>query len=89
MGRKHSPKGQIVLKKGVKLRAVEATLPPGFSWEDFAAKFQEMYPDDWERIVRRYQAHERRTQPGKGHPMPEPKKYLLNMVKNFIKAKKG
>ncbi len=87
MGRKHSPKGQIVLKKTEKLKAVNASLPPGSSPDDFAAKFQEMYPEDWGKIVRRYQAHERQTKKGKGHPMPEPKTYLLNMVKHFIKTK--
>lgn len=87
MGREHAPKGQIVLKKAEKLGAVEAALPPESSPEDLAAKFQEMYPEDWQNIVRRHKAHERRTPPGKAHPMPDPKKYLLNMVKNFIKAK--
>jgi hypothetical protein len=86
VGRKHSPKGQIVLKKAEKLKAVRAALPPGSPPEDFVAKFQELYPEDWGKINRRYQAHERQNAKGKGHPMPEPKQYLLNMVKNFIKT---
>lgn len=86
MGRKHSPKGQIVLKKAEKLEAIKAALPTGSSPEDFAAKFQEMYPEDWDKITRRYKAHERQNTKGQGHPMPEPKQYLLNMVKNFIKT---
>jgi hypothetical protein len=44
VGREHSPKGQIVLKKAEKLETVNAALPAGSSPEDFAAKFQEMYP---------------------------------------------
>lgn len=87
MGRKHSPKGQIVLKKTEKLEAVNAVLPAGSSPENFVAKFQEMYPEDWNNITRRYKAHEHHTPRGKGHPMPEPTQYLLNMVKNFIKTK--
>ena len=87
MGRKHTPKGQVVLKKAEKLQSVDAALPSGASAEDFVAKFQEMFPDDWGRIVRRYEAHERQTAPGKGHPMPEPRKYLLNMVKNFLRTR--
>ena len=89
MGRKHSPKGQIVLKKAEKLEAVSAALPTGASPEDFAAKFQEMYPEDWGKIMRRYKAHERQTPRGKGHPMPQPTQYLLNMVNNFIKTKQA
>jgi hypothetical protein len=76
-----------VLKKAEKLAAVDAALPEGSSPEDFAAKFQEMYPEDWGKITRRYKAHERHTPRGKGHPMPEPATYLVNMVKNFIKKK--
>ena len=72
MGRKHTPKGQIVLQKVVKLKAVDAALPSGASPEDFAAKFKEMYPEDWVNILRRYETHERQTPRGKGHPMPEP-----------------
>ncbi len=87
MGRKHSPKGQIVLKKAEKLEAVKAALPTASSPETLLAKFQEMYPEDWKKITRRYKAHERPTPRGKGHPMPEPTQYLLNMVKNFIKTK--
>ncbi len=84
MGRARVPKGQIVLKKAEKLKAVDEALPSGSSAEDFAAKFKELYPKDWANIVSRYRAHERLTKPGKSHPMPEPDTYLLNMVKNYI-----
>jgi len=86
MGRKHAPKGQVVLKKDEKLKAVAAALPAGTSPEDFAAKFREIYSGDWDRIVARYRAHERLTPRGKTHPMPKPETYLLNMVKNYLKA---
>lgn len=85
MGRTHSPKGQIVLRKKEKLEAVKAAMPVACSREDFAAKFQEMYPEDWNRIILRYEQHERNSG-GKGHPMAEPWQYLLNMVEVFMKA---
>lgn len=80
MGRVHSPKGQVVLNKGHKLKAVAAQLSPEASDDDFAAKFKELYPEDWDRIVSRYRKHER-VNKGKPHPMPNPEKYLLSMVK--------
>jgi hypothetical protein len=86
VARKHTPKGQIILKKEEKLRTVAAALPTGFSGQDFVAKFKEMYPKDWNNIVRRYEQHQRLTKPGKGHPMPEPTKYLLNIARNYIKT---
>ena len=87
MGRQRVPKGQIVLKKAEKLKAVEAGLPKGASAEDFVAKFKELYPGDWDNIGKRYGAHERLTPRGKSHPMPEPDTYLLNMVKNYMRPK--
>lgn len=89
MGRKHSPKGQIVLKKAEKLEAINAALPTASSPAHFVAKSQEMYPEDWSKIIRRYKAHERHTPRGKSHPMPEPTQYLSNTVKNFIKTKRA
>jgi hypothetical protein len=62
------------LKKAETLEAVVAALPSGSS------------PEDWSKINRRYQAHERQNTKGKGHPMSAPKQYLLNKVKNFIKT---
>lgn len=85
MGRQRVPKGQIVLKKAEKLKAVAATLPSEATLEDFAARFKSMYAKDWNNIVSRYKAHERLTKPGKTHPMPEPNTYLLNMVKAYRK----
>jgi len=84
VGRKHAPKGQIVLKKTAKLNAVAAALPAGATAEAFSVKFKEMYPEDWDNIIRRYKQHQRQTAPGKKHPMPEPEKYLLNMVRVFL-----
>lgn len=85
MGRTQLPKGQIVLKKKEKLEAVKAAMPFKYAPEDFAAKFQEMYPKDWDNIVRRFQAHEDKSS-GEGHPMAQPWQYLMNMVKVFLKA---
>jgi hypothetical protein len=88
MGRKHSPKGQVVLRKDEKMKSVVAALPAGSTPDSYATKFQEMYPEDWGKIVRRYKRHERQTPRGKAHPMPEPNQYLLNMVNNFLTKKR-
>jgi len=86
MSTKHSPKGQIVLKKQEKLEAVMAAMPAGGPPEYIANKFQEMYPKDWDKIIRRFQLHVDHSR-GKGHPMPEPRQYLMNMVGVFLKQR--
>jgi len=81
MGRQRVPTGQIFLKKEEKIRATINSLDTNHSEDQFIEKFQELYPDDWQKIVKRYEAHERLTPEGKSHPMPPPKKYLINAYK--------
>jgi len=82
---KHSPKGQLVLKRDRKLEVVYRALPPQSALEEHLAKFKELYPADWQSLVYRYQEHERHPPKGQSHPMPEPTQYLLNMVKNYYR----
>ena len=76
----------VVSKKSEKVAAVVATLKAGFSFEDFLAAFQALYPKDWARVQREYQKHERNTKPGKAHPMPEPVQYLRNALNVHLKS---
>ena len=84
MGR-HSPKGQLVVKRDRKLEVVYRALPPQSSMDAHLAKFIELYPADWQTLVYRYQEHERHPPKGQPHPMPEPTQYLLTMVKNYYR----
>lgn len=70
----------VITKKAEKVAGVVSGLPAGFSFEDFLSAFQRQHPKDWEKIVREYQKHERKTKPGKSHPMPEPVQYLRNAL---------
>src|SRR6266853_4579734 len=76
---KHSTKGHRVLKRDRKLEGVYRAMPPQSSIAEHMAKFKEMYPQDWQSLVYRYQEHERHTPEGQPHPMPEPTQHLLNM----------
>jgi hypothetical protein len=82
---KHSTQGHIVLKRDRKLERVYRALPPQSSMEEHLAKFQEMYPADWQRLVYRYTEHARHTPEGQPHPMPEPTQQLLTMVKHYYR----
>src|SRR5215813_11302252 len=82
---KHSPKGQIVLKRDRKLERVYRAMPPQSALEEHMAKFKELYPEDWQSLVYRYKEHERHPPQGKSHPMPEPTQYLLTIVKNYYR----
>jgi len=71
----------VIIKKDEKLSDVANALGDSFSSDEFLVKFKELYPKDWARIEKNYRDHERKTKPGKTHPMPEPTQYLKNALK--------
>ena len=83
MSRQRVPKGQVFMKKEEKILATIAKLDANYSDDDFIAKFRELYPEDWEKILKRYNAHERLTPAGKSHPMAPPPKYLLSISHKY------
>lgn len=86
MARARVPKGQVFVKKEEKIVKTLNNLKLTHSDEDFILKFQDLYPNDWQKIVARYEAHEKLTPKGKSHPMPKPEKYLLNISYKFRAA---
>ncbi len=85
MSTRHSPRGQVFLRKDEKLKAVIKTMPQEFSNDDFVAKFQEMYPEDWIKILNRYKAHERATRIGKPFPSKKLYKTIAEGFKNPLR----
>lgn len=79
MARARVPKGQVFVKKEEKILKTLSNLEPVHSDEDFILRFQELHFNDWQKIVARYEAHEKNTPKGKSHPMPKPEQYLLNI----------
>lgn len=75
----------VIPKKEEKVKVVFAAMQNTDNLQDFKALFKTMYPDDWKRVIQRYNEHERRDTEGKGHPMPEPEQYLANMFKVYQK----
>lgn len=76
----------VILKKDEKIQSVVEALPTGYTPDEFIERFIEEHPKDWVRIQKNYRDHERRTKPGKSHPMPEPRKYLLNALNVWLKT---
>jgi hypothetical protein len=73
----------LFLKKEEKIRAIFDVMTDKNSLEEFKTKFKEMFPTDWQRIIDRYNEHEKRDTKHKGHPMPNPEKYLQNMFNTY------
>lgn len=75
----------VIVKKDEKIGIVIYSLPVGFTDDQFVDAFIENFPKEWDRVKKVYADHERRTKPGKCHPMPEPKTYLVNALRNWKK----
>jgi hypothetical protein len=75
----------VILKKAEKVANVVSGLPATYTFDDFYKAFQQKYPKDLERLNKEYQRHERKTKPGKSHPMPEPLQYLRNALNAYCK----
>lgn len=76
----------VIVKKEEKLAAVFAAMSDVDDLQEFKTKFKEMFPKDWNHIIAVYQKEEREDVKHKGHPMPEPEKYLENTY-NTARAK--
>jgi hypothetical protein len=71
----------VVVKKEEKVIAVFSAMSDLDDMQEFKTKFKELYPQEWQHIIAAYQKEARKDRKHKGHPMPEPEKYLENMYK--------
>ena len=78
----------LVVKKEEKVDAVFAALGEDITESAFVKKFKDLYPKDWGRIQAKYAEEERKTKPGKTHPMPHPDVYMKNMYKVAVQKRK-
>lgn len=78
----------VITKKDEKIEAVVESFGEMPSPDDFVSKFAELYPKDFAKVEKKYRDHERKTKPGKSHPMPEPIQYLKNSLNVWAKANK-
>lgn len=74
----------VISKKNEKIAEVVAELSEGYTFDQFLSAFQLKFPKDWAKVVREFQKHERKTKPGKTHPMPEPTQYMRNALNVYL-----
>lgn len=83
MSRQRVSKGKVFQKQDEKIIQTLQALEPNCSDENLVSKFKSLFPDDWKKIIKRYEEHERLTPEGKSHPMPHPTKYLINKFRKY------
>lgn len=87
MRKKHISKSSIIINKNEKVKKVFEVLNQISGEEEFITTFREKYPEDWQRILKRYDEHKRLRKKGKAYPMPEPNKYLGDIYKLYKNKK--
>lgn len=76
----------VIAKKNEKVAEVVAGLAEGFTFEVFLDAFKTRYPKDWAKVEREFEKYERKTKPGKTHPMPNPTQYMKNALSVYLAA---
>jgi hypothetical protein len=83
MSRQRVSKGKVFPKPDEKIIKTLQALEPNCSDESLVTKFKLLFLDDWKKILKHYEDHERLTPEGKSHPMPQPTKYLINKFRKY------
>lgn len=79
----------VILKVDEKVKSVIDTLQEDYSEDDFYTRFVEMHPEDYEKCRKKFLAEERKTKPGKTHPMQNPEKHIKNALRSYLSRNKG
>jgi hypothetical protein len=77
----------VILKIDEKIQVILGILPEGYSEEEFVDKFIETYPNDYKKANAVFLKEERKTKPGKTHPMQPPRKHIANALKSYLSRK--
>ena len=75
----------VITKKEEKAETIIGMMTNKEDVEEFKKLFREVYPDDYVKMFKVFNAEERNDKNGKGHPMPHPDTYLSNMYKVAMK----
>lgn len=75
----------VIIKKEEKAETIIGMMINKEDEEEFKKLFKEIYPDDYAKMFKVFNAEERKDKKGKGHPMPHPNTFLSNMYKVAMK----
>ncbi len=73
----------VIINVDKKVEALLCKLTVNCSEEDFLEAFKDEYPDDYQKCWDKYREEERKTKPGKTHPMAHPDKHVVNALKSY------
>ena len=77
----------VIINVDKKVEDIISMLSEGYTEEDFLKKFREVYPKDYDKCMKRFLDEERRTKPGKTHPMRHPDHHIKSALRSYLSRK--
>ncbi len=77
----------VILRVNEKVEHILSLLGVGYSEDDFLYKFKEIYPKDYDKCMKKYLEEERKTKPGKTHPMQHPDHHIKCALRSYLSRK--
>ena len=81
--------GNLINRKRAKAFAILDELGTDVNEASFTALFKQRHPVDWTRITQKFEEEERSTPASRRHPMPDPRRYMADMYRNFSRRWKS
>lgn len=78
----------VILKVDEKVKHIIGLLPQGYKEEEFVSKFKQIYPKDYNKCMAKFLKEERKTKPGKSHPMQHPNQHIKAALRSYLSRTK-
>lgn len=78
----------VISKVDDKVLNIISTFTSSFSEDEFLERFKTTYTKDYEKCMKRFLDEERKTKPGKHHPMQHPDHHIKCALRSFISRSK-
>lgn len=77
----------VISKVDEKVAHVINMLSENYTEEEFLSCFKTIYPNDYEKCMRKFIKEERNTKPGKSHPMQHPDHHIKAALHSYLSRK--
>ena len=79
----------VISKVDEKVKHIISLLSAPDTEEEFLSQFKLIYPKDYEKCMAKFITEERKTKPGKSHPMQHPDHYIKAALRSYLSRKKN
>ena len=74
----------IISKVDEKVKNIISLLSNSYTEEEFLSEFKMIYPEDYKKCMAKFLKEERKTKPGKTHPMQHPDHHIKSALRSYL-----